>query len=65
MLPLRLALLKVPDRTMRLPAETHSLAEAFKDAGYTSASIGKWHLGGPDSYPEKHGFDLSDSPPRR
>lgn len=53
------AKLSVPDWTMHLPHETHSLAEAFKDAGYTTASVGKWHLGGPDSYPEKHGFDVN------
>lgn len=53
------AKLKVPDWTMHLPHETHSLAEAFRDAGYVSASMGKWHLGGPDSYPEKHGFNLN------
>ncbi len=53
------ARLKVPDWTMHLPLETHSLAEAFKAAGYTTASVGKWHLGGPDYYPEKHGFDLN------
>jgi len=53
------AKLKVPDWTMHLPTETHSLAEAFKAAGYTTASVGKWHLGGPDSYPEKHGFDVN------
>jgi len=27
--------------------------------GYVSASIGKWHLGGPPFYPDKHGFDLN------
>lgn len=53
------AKLKVPDWTMHLPLETHSLAEAFKDAGYVSASVGKWHLGGPEYYPEKHGFNLN------
>lgn len=53
------AKLKVPDWTMHLPLETYSLAEAFKDAGYTTASVGKWHLGGEDYYPEKHGFDLN------
>lgn len=53
------AKLKVPDWTMHLPLETHSLAEAFKAAGYATASVGKWHLGGEDYYPEKHGFDLN------
>lgn len=51
------ARLQVPDWTMHLPHATRSLAEAFHDAGYATASVGKWHLGGPDSYPEKHGFD--------
>src|SRR5215472_17338165 len=51
------ARLKVPDWTMRLPAETYTLARAFQAAGYATASVGKWHLGGSDSYPEKHGFD--------
>ena len=53
------AKLKVPDWTMHLPLETHSLAEAFKEAGYATASVGKWHLGGQEYYPEKHGFDLN------
>jgi arylsulfatase A-like enzyme len=53
------ATLKVPAWTMHLPHETHSLAEAFKADGYATASVGKWHLGTADSYPEKHGFDLN------
>ena len=28
-------------------------------AGYATASIGKWHLGGEPYYPDKHGFDLN------
>ncbi len=53
------AKLKVPDWTMHLPLETHTLAEAFREAGYATASIGKWHLGGPESYPEQHGFEVN------
>jgi len=53
------AKLNVPDWTMQLKLEAYSLAEAFKAAGYATASVGKWHVGGPDSYPEKHGFDLN------
>jgi arylsulfatase A-like enzyme len=53
------AKLKVPDWTTHLPLETHSLAEAFQGAGYATASVGKWHLGGPPYYPERHGFDLN------
>jgi len=51
------AKLKVPDWTMHLPSEEWTLAEALKSAGYATASIGKWHLGGPKHYPEQHGFD--------
>jgi arylsulfatase A-like enzyme len=53
------AKLKVPDWTMHLPLEERTIAEAFKDAGYATASIGKWHLGGPEFYPDKQGFGLS------
>lgn len=43
-----------------LPVEEHTLAEALREAGYRTASIGKWHLGGaPFSMPEHHGFDLN------
>jgi arylsulfatase A-like enzyme len=49
----------VPDFTKHLPFEEQTIAEALRDAGYATASIGKWHLGGPESYPEKHGFDLN------
>lgn len=53
------AKLKVPDWTMHLPKETYTLAEAFKAVGYATASIGKWHLGGPEFYPKQHGFDVN------
>jgi arylsulfatase A-like enzyme len=36
-----------------------NLARALKKAGYVSASVGKWHLGGPEYYPEHQGFDLN------
>lgn len=49
--------LLVPDWTKYLPLEEKTLAEAFKSAGYSTASIGKWHLGGEEYFPEKHGFD--------
>ena len=42
-----------------LPLEEVTIAKALKPAGYVSASIGKWHLGGPAYYPEHHGFDLN------
>jgi arylsulfatase A-like enzyme len=49
--------LLVPDFTKQLPLEETTLAELLHDAGYATASIGKWHLGGPGFYPEHHGFD--------
>src|SRR6185369_13808851 len=51
--------LLVPDWTKYLPLEEVSLARAFKAAGYATASMGKWHLGGASYYPDKHGFDLN------
>jgi arylsulfatase A len=51
--------LLVPDWAKHLPVEETTIAEVLKSAGYTTASIGKWHLGGEAYYPEKHGFDLN------
>ena len=51
--------LTVPDFTKRLPYEETTIAERLHDAGYATASIGKWHLGGPEFYPEHHGFDVN------
>ena len=53
------AKLKVPDWTMYLDHAETTLAEALKEAGYVSASVGKWHLGGEDYYPEAQGFDVN------
>lgn len=42
-----------------LPDETVTVAELLKEAGYATALIGKWGLGGPGSsgIPNKQGFD--------
>lgn len=53
------AKLKVPDWTMYLSTDIFNVAKGFKSVGYTTASIGKWHLGGPEYYPEKQGFDVN------
>jgi len=66
--PSRLALMtgKYPARLhmssnqgCHLPHKETSIAEALKKNGYVTASIGKWHLGGKDGYPEDHGFDYN------
>lgn len=42
----------------QLPLEELTLAEVLKTAGYATACIGKWHLGGAKFGPEKQGFDF-------
>jgi arylsulfatase A-like enzyme len=42
-----------------LPLDEVTIARALKPAGYVSASIGKWHLGGKPYWPERHGFDVN------
>jgi len=49
--------LRIPDWRKYLPLETVTVAERLRAAGYATASIGKWHLGGPAYYPEHQGFD--------
>jgi arylsulfatase A-like enzyme len=53
------AKLRIPNWTMYLPLEEVTIAEALKPAGYSTASVGKWHLGGPEYWPDKQGFDLN------
>src|SRR6266436_2549092 len=48
----------VPDWTKYLPLEETTMANVFQKAGYATASLGKWHLGGEKYYPDKHGFDF-------
>jgi len=43
-----------------MPAEQYTLGELFKDAGYKTAHIGKWHVGyTPETMPNAQGFDYS------
>src|SRR5579864_3841904 len=51
------AKLLTPPFRHELPLEEITLAEALKSAGYASASIGKWHLGGDGYSPTDQGFD--------
>ncbi len=42
-----------------LPHDEVTLAEVFRSAGYLTALVGKWHLGGATHYPETQGFDIN------
>lgn len=59
-----------PRTALQLALEETTIAERLKPAGYRTASIGKWHLGGKGFSPTEQGFDLnvggneSGSPPR-
>lgn len=48
-----------PPFCQQLPLEETTLAEVLHAAGYATASIGKWHLGGAGFEPQKQGFDLN------
>ncbi|MCC6682378.1 MAG: sulfatase [Phycisphaeraceae bacterium] len=51
--------LVVPQFNQQLPLEEVTIAEVLRDAGYATAAIGKWHLGGKDYFPQHQGFDLN------
>lgn len=44
-----------------LPPSEITIAEALKERGYSTAAVGKWHLGDfthfPEYHPSRHGFD--------
>ena len=47
-----------------LPSGTPTIASVLKGTGYTSALIGKWHLGyGEKYFPERFGFDVAEGHP--
>jgi arylsulfatase A-like enzyme len=48
-----------PLNVQGLPLEEVTIAERLKNAGYSTAIFGKWHLGGAGFEPEKQGFDLN------
>jgi len=59
------AKLSIPDWKMKIDHERVLLPEALKEAGYSTAFFGKWHLmpnGASDfdeHYPTSHGFDIN------
>jgi len=52
------ALIPSPNTTELAP-QVFTLAEVLKAAGYTTAHIGKWHLGSGATGPENQGFDIN------
>ena len=52
--------LRTPEDLYELPHEEVTLAEVLKEHGYTTAFVGKWHLGETEEFwPEFQGFDLN------
>ncbi len=51
--------LKRPHFVDHLPLEEVTIAERLHDAGYQTAFMGKWHLGGAPYFPEHQGFDFN------
>lgn len=51
--------LQIPEWTKHLPLGTLTVADCFRQGGYATVSIGKWHLGNESYYPKKFGFDLN------
>ncbi len=47
-----------PEFLQQLPLEETTVAELLRGAGYATAAIGKWHLGGTSFEPTRQGFDL-------
>jgi len=43
----------------QLALEEATLAERLKAAGYVTAHVGKWHLGGEGFEPQRQGFDIN------
>jgi len=48
-----------PIINQQLPSEEVTLAEKLKAAGYVTAHVGKWHLGGEGFEPQRQGFDIN------
>ncbi len=48
-----------PPNAPSMPLQIVTVAEALKQAGYTTGHFGKWHLGPATHSPEKQGYDVS------
>ena len=47
-----------PEIQMQVPLSEKMLPRYFKEAGYITAAVGKWHVGGRGFGPLEHGFDI-------
>ena len=47
-----------PEIEMQVPLEEKMICNYLKEAGYATAAIGKWHVGGRGFGPLEHGFDI-------
>ncbi|MEZ6101227.1 MAG: sulfatase [Pirellulaceae bacterium] len=52
-------LLREPQAVANLSRDETTLAKLFRDRGYFTAHVGKWHLGTAAYYPEAHGFQAN------
>jgi arylsulfatase A-like enzyme len=54
----------LPDQTYGLPTNERLLPQVLKEAGYTTALVGKWHLGHAkrEYWPRQRGFDYHYGP---
>ena len=52
-------MLKTPEFEQQLNLSEQTLAEVLKKIGYSTISIGKWHLGDIPYYPTTQGFDAN------
>ncbi len=52
-------LLNQAEYIRQLPLEEVTVGEAFRDAGYATGYIGKWHLGRRGFLPDSQGFDYT------
>ena len=49
--------LEIPTQKRFLAGDIPTIAEYLQDKGYTTAQVGKWHIGSPRVPIEEHGFD--------
>lgn len=47
-----------PEIEMQVPLQEKLICRHLKEAGYATAAIGKWHVGGRGFGPIEHGFDV-------